>query len=76
MSESDPTSGPGLRSKKARDIEAGDVLTREDNRSVRRKVHSSQVIAGGIVQVWIEDGSVFQLHVDDSVYVEFREGTE
>jgi uncharacterized cupin superfamily protein len=72
MSESDPTSGPGLRSKKARDIEAGDVLTREDNRSVRRKVHSSQVIAGGIVQVWKEDGSVFQLHVDDSVYVEFK----
>jgi hypothetical protein len=75
MSEAEPTSPP-LRSKKARDIEAGDVLTREDNREVRRKVFRSQVIAGDIVQVWVEDGSFFQLHVDDSVYVEFREGTE
>jgi hypothetical protein len=71
MSEAEPTS-PGLRSKKARDIEAGDVLTREDNRSVRRKVFRSQIIAGDIVQVWIEDGSFFQLHTDDSVFVEFR----
>jgi hypothetical protein len=75
MSEAEPTSPP-LRSKKARDIEAGDVLTREDNREVRRRVTCSQFCAGGIVQVWTADGSTFQLWAEDSVYVEFREGTE
>jgi hypothetical protein len=76
MPASDPSTSPGLRSKKARDIEAGDVLTREDNREVRRPVSRTRPLPFGFVRIWTEDGSEFDLRGDDSVYVEFREGTE
>jgi hypothetical protein len=73
MSEAEPTSPP-LRSKKARDIEAGDVLRRLDNPAVRRKV--ANVVRGDdVIHVWLSDGGFFCLRYEDSVFVEFREGT-